>query len=77
MAGDMTVAQYLRRDVAPLGWIIGNLLLWAVIAIGGVTTMPIWFLIGVPAVPVAIGHVCAYILAQERAPDSIPGAPTN
>jgi uncharacterized membrane protein AbrB (regulator of aidB expression) len=80
MAGDMTVAQYLRRDVAPIGWIIGNLLLWAVIAViamGGVTTPSIWFLVGVPAVPVAIGHVCAYVLAQERAPDSIPGAPTN
>ena len=42
-----------------------------------ITTPSIWFLVGVPAVPVAIGHVCAYVLAQERAPDSIPGAPTN
>jgi hypothetical protein len=78
MAGDMTVAHYLRRDVAPLGWIIGNLLLWAVIAViamGGVTTNAMWFLVAVPTVPVAIGHVCAYVLARHRPPGSIPAHP--
>src|SRR5437764_3730478 len=66
MAGDTTVVQRIRRDVAPLGWIVGNLLLWAMIAIGDETTAPMWFLIGIPIVPVAIGHICRYALAEKR-----------
>ena len=65
MAGDTTVVQRLRRDVAPLGWIVGNLLFWVVMAIGETTT-PMWLLIGIPVVPVAIGHICQYALAEKR-----------
>ena len=78
MADDISVAQYLRRDVAPLGWIVGNLLLWAVIAViamGGLTTESLWFLVGVPTVPVAIGHLCAYVLARNRPQIRSPAHP--
>jgi len=66
MAGGSTVGGRLRRDVAPLGWIIGNLLLWAVMALGNEATVPIWVLVAIPVVPVAIGHICQHALARNH-----------
>jgi hypothetical protein len=66
VAGHSTVGERLRRDVAPLGWIIGNLLLWAVMVLGNETTFPMWVLVAIPIVPVAIGHICQYALAGKH-----------